>query len=163
MSNHDPNSNRMFCDDMGACKRGCKCQMQFFVTVKGGEVENHDHIEGYPGHLRLLDEAITKGDVIEKDGSLWWKWELDEAPTGGWEPEPIEVVTVGDKRYYKEPCAVAEFDDFGFEGEAKHLPDGDYVVTQEKACWTEYVWDYNCYEGESESVFEVEKAEGDHA
>lgn len=51
--------------------------------------------------------------------------------------------------------------DYHNEKEIKEMNDGWYELLVEMGCWDSYCYDYGCYEGDGDVVFEVLKSNVD--
>lgn len=131
--NPDPNSNRMFREDMGTTNSGCKCQTQWIFHWENGEIINDDLISDSPCHLRN-----------KQTEELWLSYYVE-----------CKRIKANGKYYYKVPCESLSDNMWCYKDEiAKEYltdkPNGTYVFDVEIACYSTYCWDYGCYEGDGE-------------
>jgi hypothetical protein len=153
----------MFREDMGACNDGCKCQSCWRVTIENGEVVvDYDRETPTPCHLHPLQNALDKCEVVKKDSNYYFEWDAVASSDDDMDlfqhhtPKPLEVVEVNGVKYYRERCRAFYWEPFEFEDEAKKLADGEYNVTREYACFSNYNWEYGVDERDSDVVFEIE-------
>jgi hypothetical protein len=152
--------SNMLTESLGVSTQGCRCQNVLVVLIENGELIDLEQQSDYPVHLRERTEEWKQKNLVQRNG----KWYLKEKAShycclgdnlikeviDGEEYvlDDMRIAEVDGEMMEIDPCC--QYSETCFEDDLSELPDGMYLVLLENACWSEYSWEYGCYEGDGE-------------